>query len=123
MSAHSHSGTVYFAACGKYVKIGYTTMPVEKRLASLPGGVIVPDDLDPNDGIWLLHSIPGCVMRDEARLHGLFHAHRAVGEWFLMTPGFLQHLDALEYVPYKVILLRLRRARAALRRSPSLLAA
>lgn len=123
MSAYSHSGHVYFAACGRYVKIGFTSQPVEARLATLPGKIIVPDDLDAADGVWLVTSIPNCVIRDERRLHGLFAAYHVKGEWYDMTPAFLNQLAGMEYVPYKVILLRLRRARAALRRRPSLVAA
>lgn len=116
MSAFSHQGRVYFAACGRYVKIGFTTTLVQKRLdALLQGRLVRPVDLDPADTIWLLHSIPGCVMRDERRLHKLFAAHRDVGEWFRMTPAFLNHLERLQYVTYRAELLAFRRARASLK--------
>jgi len=117
MSAYSHRGHVYFAACGKYVKIGYTAQSVERRIAALPGKLRVPDDFDPADTIWLLRKLPGCVMRDERRLHDLFGAYHAQGEWFHMTPALLNQLEALQYVTYTDELLNLRRARADLRRS------
>lgn len=116
MSAFSHSGRVYFAACGKYVKIGFTTQPPAKRIASLPGKVKVPIDFDRADTIWLMHAIPGCVMRDESRLHTLFLRHHAEGEWFNMTPAFLTQLTGLQYVTYLEERLAVRRARADLRR-------
>lgn len=116
MSAHSHSGTVYFAACGKYVKIGFTTQPPAKRIASLPGKVKVPVDFDRADTVWLMHAIPGCVMRDESRLHSLFLRHHAEGEWFNLTPALLEQLVGLQYVTYREELLAFRRARADLRR-------
>jgi len=121
MSAYIHRGHVYFAAAGKYVKIGYTSQPVQKRIASLPGKVAVPDDFDPADTIWLMRAIPGCVIRDERRLHGLFAHHSAIGEWFHLTPALLDQLERLQYVTYKQTLLNLRRARAEIRRRPSLL--
>lgn len=120
MSAYPHRGHVYFAACGKYVKIGYTATSPQQRVLRLPGKLIVPDDFDPADTIWLMHSISGCVMRDERRLHGLFARHQAVGEWFHLTPSFLEQLQRLEYVTYAQTLLHLRHARAELRRRPSL---
>lgn len=117
MSAYSHQGRVYFAACGKYVKIGYTTQPPAKRLKGLPGKVVVPADFDAADEIWLLHSIPGCVMRDERRIHGLFAQHRAEGEWFYMSVAFITQLADLRYVTYRQECLNFRRARADVRRS------
>lgn len=118
MSAHNYSGHVYFAACGKYVKIGFTTQKPAKRIASLPGNVKVPVDFDPADTIWLMHSISGCVMRDESRLHGLFLQHHAGrGEWFNLTPTLLEQLVNLQYVTYTEQLLAARRARADLRRA------
>jgi hypothetical protein len=110
------SGHVYFAACGKYVKIGFTSAPVAKRIASLPGKCRTPADFDPADTVWLLDSIPGCVMRDERRLHDLFAAHRAAGEWHYMSPAFLSQLSELRYVTYAEELANLRRVRADLRR-------
>lgn len=115
MSAYSHSGSVYFAACSKYVKIGYTSQSVEKRIASLPGRIKVPADFDRADTIWLMRSIPGCVMRDESRIHSLFLRHHAEGEWFNLTPAFLNQLTGLEYVTYQEERLGMRRARADLR--------
>lgn len=116
MSAHSHSGSVYFAACGKYVKIGFTSKPPAKRIASLPGKVKVPADFDRADTIWLMRSIPGCVMRDESRMHSLFLRHHAEGEWFNLTPSFLAQLTGIQYVTYHEERRAMRRARADLRR-------
>jgi hypothetical protein len=121
MSAYTHRGHVYFIACGPYVKIGYTSQPVEKRMQHLlsRSKLTCPDDLDRNDPLWLVHSIPGCVMRDERRIHGLFAAHRVAGEWFRFDVEFVKHLADLEYVTYAEGLLHFRRARADFKSSPS----
>lgn len=130
MSAYTHSGKVYFAACGDFVKIGYTAGPIGNRLYHL--GVEVrserrrlrcPDDLDRTRPVRLIATIPDCVMRDEKRVHSLFAAHRVFGEWFRVTEAFVDHMLGLEYVTYKQNLLDFRRARADLKRRPSLGAA
>lgn len=121
MSAYSHQGVVYFVVRGNHVKIGYTAADIRKRLAHLSGcrsKLIQPDDFDATRPVRLLHTIPGCVMRDERRIQGLFAAHHAAGEWFHMTPEFLLHLTRLQYVTYAESLRRFRRARADLKRSP-----
>lgn len=118
MSAFTHQGVVYFAACDKYVKIGYSAAArLENRLAHIPRGIICPGDLDPSQSVRLLHTIPGCIMRDERRIHGLFAAHHAVGEWYHLTPAFLLHLSRLEYVTDAEVLRRFRRVRAELKRT------
>lgn len=119
MSAYSHRGHVYFAAVDRYVKIGFSSQPVGVRLDRLLTGtrLICPDDLDRSRPIDLIDYIPGCVMRDERRLHGLFAAHRTVGEWFHFTEAFCDQLDAMQYVTYAEGLLHFRRARKTLGRS------
>lgn len=121
MAAYTHRGHVYFAACGAYVKIGYTSAPVANRLVSIRNGdrLIRPDDLDRRLPVALIHKIPGCVMRDERRIHGLFAAHHVVGEWYALTPAFLRHLAGLRYITYRETCLNFRRARADLKRRPS----
>ena len=118
MSARRRDGHVYFAACGKYVKIGHTAKATAaERIKSLPGRIKVPADFDPADTIWLMHSIPGCVIRDERRVHDLFAAHRVEGEWFYMSRAFLAQLAGLRYVTYYDETCALRTARAELRRN------
>lgn len=117
MSAYGHRGHVYFAACGKYVKIGYTSQAVDQRIKSLPGKVKVPADFDPADTVWLLGAIPGCITRDERRLHDLFAPHHVEGEWFYMSPDFLGQFESLRYLTYAAERLAFRRARADLRRA------
>ena len=117
MSARFRNGHVYFAACGKYVKIGHTAKAkVADRIKSLPGRIRVPADFDHADTIWLMRSISGCVIRDERRMHDLFAAHHAEGEWFYMSPAFLAQLASLQYVTYYEETCALRTARADLRR-------
>lgn len=119
MSAYSHQGVVYFAARGYHVKIGYTSKPVQVRLNEIRRNeTIAPADLDLTEDVHLIYLITGCVMRDERRLHGLFAAHRAAGEWFHLSPAFIEQLGGLQYVTYKQGLLNLRRARADLKRAP-----
>lgn len=115
MSAFSHSGSVYFARCGQYVKIGYCSGDLSARLRHLPRGVICPDDLDRSRPVELIHEIPGCVIRDERRIHGLFAAYREAGEWFRYDARFIWHLSRLRYVTYAETLLNARRYRAALK--------
>lgn len=123
MSAYTHRGHVYFATCGDYVKIGYSSQAVGKRLQSLAtpaSRIIRPDDLDRSQPIGLLHVIPGCVIRDERRLHDLFAAHHVIGEWYRLDAAFLDHLDGLVYRTYRESLADLRRVRRELKRRPSL---
>lgn len=125
MSAYSHSGHVYFVIQGGFVKIGYTSQPIEARLRSLRCGdrLIRPAGLDRLLPVNLLHTIPGCVIRDERRMHGLFAAHHEVGEWYRLSPAFLRQLAGLKYVTYRETLLNFRHARADLKRRPSLVRA
>ena len=122
MSGYTHNGVVYFAKVGRYVKIGYTASNVTKRLQQIATGqrVICPHDFEPGTAV-LLHSIPNAVQRDEARIHSLLDQHRAEGEWFYLTSAFLAHVARMEYVTYRESLLRFRHARAALKRTPSIL--
>lgn len=117
MSAVSNQGVVYFAACGQYVKIGYSSGDLATRLKSLPRGVICPEDLDDSQPVVLIRTIPGCLIRDERRLHGLFAKYRVAGEWFRYDARFIRHLHRLQYVTYKQMLANLRQARADLKRA------
>lgn len=118
MSAYTHHGVVYFAARGRHVKIGYTSKPVQHRLEQLrKNETIAPADLDLTQELHLIYLITDCVMRDERRLHGLFAAHRAAGEWFHLNDAFIDHLAGLRYVTYKQGLLNLRRAKAEIKRA------
>lgn len=122
MSAHTYRGVVYFAIVGDYVKIGYSSrQDILKRLTHLWGGrvrpLICPDDVDRTHRPRLIHTIPGCIMRDERRIQGLFAAHHVVGEWFRLSPEFLRQLAALEYVTDAEVLRNFRDARRQLKRS------
>lgn len=122
MSAYPHQGVVYFAATRDYVKIGYTAADVHRRLAYMFGGrgVKCPAELDRSTPLRLIYEIPGCVIRDERRVQGLFAAHHVEGEWFRHDTAFLNQLGRLEYVTYKEGLMAFRHARAELKRRPSL---
>jgi hypothetical protein len=119
MSYAATRSFVYFARCGEYVKIGFSHDP-EQRLKCLQSSVhrgsgIVPDDIDRNRPLELIHLIPGCRMRDERIIHGLFHMHAAAGEWFRYDLAFQRHLAALDYITCHERQLAIRDARAAAR--------
>lgn len=117
MTVVGNQGVVYFAACGNYVKIGYSSGNLETRLKYLPRGVICPDDLDQSQPVVPIQTISGCLVRDERRLHVLFDRYRAAGEWFRYDAQFMRHLHRLQYVPYKQICANERRARAAIKKA------
>lgn len=121
MSAYTHSGLVYFVACGSYVKIGYTSTSIEKRLVSLRSNrIIIPDDLDRGDPLEVLRLIPGCIMRDEHRIHVLFERHHAIGEWYHLTPAFLVQLQRLDFVTDREILWNFREQRRLFKKAKAL---
>lgn len=116
MSAYTHSGQVYFITQGQYVKIGYTSTHIAHRLVSLKqktSRLVVPVDLDRDQPLQVLHTIPGCIMRDERRIHDLFAAHHVIGEWYALTPAFLRHLQRLRYVTDREVLANFRAYRRA----------
>lgn len=117
MSAYSHSGHVYFAVAGPYVKIGYSSQKVGARLDGLLNSkrLTCPADLDRKTPVELLTVIPGCVMRDEHRLHLLFAAHHVIGEWYRFDAALVAQLRDMEYVTYKESLAELRRVRRAMK--------
>lgn len=119
MSGYIHRGAVYFAVAGDYVKIGYCSRSdVNQRLGGLfSKGLIRPDDLNTSWPPRLLHTIPGCIQRDERRIHGLFARHHVIGEWFRLTPAFLLHLAARDYVTDAEVLRHFRDARRQLKQS------
>lgn len=118
MSGYTHTGRVYFVACGAYVKIGYTSTPIAQRLKSLrtePCAKLV--DFDATEPWRVIRLIPGCIMRDERRIHGLFAAHHVIGEWYSLTPAFLRQLQLLEYVTDREVLANFRAARREIKRA------
>jgi hypothetical protein len=123
VSYHNHSGLVYFLACGRYVKIGYTSRDISTRIANLrnpQSRAIMPDDHEPHLPWRVVRLIPGCIMRDERRIHGLFAAHHAVGEFYHLTPELIAHIGRLDYRTDREVLAEFRRARRELKRRPSL---
>lgn len=99
--ASTHS-FVYFVRCGEYVKIGFSYDPHGrvKYLRSALGagrGGLVPNDFESWRELELVHLIPGCRMRDERIIHGLFAQHRVAGEWFRYDLAFQRQLAGLQY--------------------------
>lgn len=118
MSAFAHQGVVYFVACGEYVKIGYCSGDLERRIAGmLRGRLVVPHDIDETQPLVLIHTIPGCIGRDEKRIHRLFAAHHVIGEWFRYDLAFVRHLAGLDYVTDREVLSRFREARRELKKA------
>ena len=69
-------GSIYFARCLDFVKIGFTSGDPEARVKNL--GVANPHD------VTLLFSMYGNV-EFEARLHEQFSEHHHRGEWFVFA--------------------------------------
>jgi hypothetical protein len=69
---HGNGGSVYFVACGAYVKIGFAEA-VPKRLTEL--------QLANPEPLVLIGQVPGGLDR-ETELHRLFAKWRHRGEWF-----------------------------------------
>lgn len=67
------TGTIYVVGFADYVKIGYTTSNLKRRLSTLATGC--PED------VRVLLSFPGTI-RDEESLHKRFAKHRLRREWF-----------------------------------------
>lgn len=109
---------VYFVRVDKYVKIGFSYQP-EKRVKGLFRGnlIIVPDDLDRAQPVELIKTIGECTAKDEARLHAAFAAHRAAGEWFRASDGFMRQLDSLDYTTIAAERRMLRKRRAEAKRA------
>lgn len=82
--AKRHGSSVYFAACGQRVKIGWSTK-VTTRIAQLQTGSPEP--------IRLLGTTPG-GLKLERQLHQQFAGARVHGEWFDLTPELRQHIEA-----------------------------
>lgn len=83
-----YPGYVYFMEMGRFIKIGWSTLP-RSRQETLQTG-------NPYD-IKLLGAFPGSL-GNEAGLHELFSHARARGEWFRKTPGLLAYIAWLKIV-------------------------
>jgi hypothetical protein len=96
-SSLPYASQVYFARCGAYVKIGFSSFP-SKRIQSIgPASPLIrPDDIDWSAKVELLRVIPDCIMKDELALQQQFAPFHAVGEWFHATEDCLRQIAALE---------------------------
>ena len=82
-------GGIYFVGFGDYVKIGFTSTPVQKRLAALQAECPEP--------LVVYASIPG-TMRLERELHRRFAASRLQSEWFRKTPELLDYIESIKEI-------------------------
>lgn len=76
--------SVYFAAVGDYVKIGYSRNPMA-RAGTITRSGSRPDDIPFAADVDLLGWVPGDSWR-EGQIHGRFLDQRVKGEWFRLTP-------------------------------------
>src|SRR5689334_5825496 len=121
MSNYAERSFVYFVRCGDFVKIGFSYDP-EKRMVALRSSVkrgegVLPPTLDRSVGLELIHVIPGCRMRDERNIQGLFHMHHVLGEWFWYDVKFQRHLARLRYQTHHEREVQARRYRADARKA------
>ena len=79
-------GKIYFFQAGDAVKIGYTKLGLEARLAQLQPGNPEP--------LRVLGWIQAPRSR-ESEIHDLFKDHRLIGEWFRATPELLTALSTI----------------------------
>lgn len=85
--------TVYFAASGDYIKVGFS-INVLQRTASLQGDYCNrPGDLSRDAHVEVLGWFPG-TKRDELLAHAALNDHWAAGEWYLDHPDVHDYLAA-----------------------------
>ena len=79
-------GKIYFITDCENIKIGFTTLNVEKRLKQLQTGCVKK--------LFVLGYITG-TMADEKKLHDIFGANRLRynGEWFKPTQELLDYIN------------------------------
>lgn len=103
-------GFIYFAACGRYIKVGFSINP-SRRVKLIRRDIRVPSDLDRRANITLLKLTPGTTT-DEQRIHRQLRDEHVVCpeaarasrpmEWYLDTPelrAFVATLPCHDYVP------------------------
>lgn len=82
-------GWVYLLSAGNRYKIGLTTSPVEKRVATIqantPWDIVIEHIICSSD-----------VRATEKRLHDQFEEKRVNGEWFNLTPEDVKYIKSLE---------------------------
>jgi hypothetical protein len=79
---------VYFVRSSEgLIKIGFTTKPIEERLAQFRN--------ISSGGAFLLATVPGSK-QDESFLHRTFKKNKAHGEWFNPSPRLLKTIQKLK---------------------------
>lgn len=93
----------YFARVGDHVKIGYSWCPSVRiqaiRSQARKGVLIAPVDLDLSMPVELLATFEIDRPCDERRLHDLFAADHAAGEWFHDSAAFRALLELVAADP------------------------
>jgi predicted DNA-binding transcriptional regulator AlpA len=77
---------VYFIGFGDYIKIGFTSKPLEFRLSAIQVGAPEP--------LQVFATVPG-RMADERRFHKQFAHVRLNGEWFRRCPELTELIEKL----------------------------
>lgn len=80
-------GRVYFAECGDFIKIGYTTLSVDRRITDLSTGNPLPFSV-----LLVVKANPAF----EKNLHKRFASIRHRGEWFEKHPDLLALIAELK---------------------------
>lgn len=82
--------SVYFAAVGGYVKIGYSADPIG-RTSTVTVNAKRPTDVPRGADAQLIGWVPG-ERDEEARWHRSFAADHVAGEWFYIDPDVVSQL-------------------------------
>jgi Meiotically up-regulated gene 113 len=79
---------VYFIKCKQHIKIGLTSMPIEKRLGTLSSGSA--------GQMKVLATIKNASASVEHALHERFAKYRVRREWFKAAPEILAYIEEIK---------------------------
>jgi hypothetical protein len=79
---------VYFIKCQQHIKIGLTSMPIEKRLGTLSSGSAAK--------MKVLATIKNASVSVERSLHERFAKYRVRGEWFAAASEILAYIKEIK---------------------------
>ena len=93
-------GLVYFAACGEYVKVGFSTDPTKRLSHVLSDFTLIPEGIDRSYTVDLIASFPGTPYHERYH-HSRISSHRVEGtrEWYYRTPDVLSYIQSVRAFP------------------------
>lgn len=91
--------TVYFARVGDFIKVGFSTNPVNRVQRIKSDDCAKPLDLDRSSPVELLRVVPGDV-EHEQMAHDALSDFRVCGEWFVAEPALLEYVGSLNGEQY-----------------------